>query len=56
MAQQESSEYEIKEGNKEKIRNNMIGCVEIQWPYKGYALAYEDQFFICRDKAINLTY
>lgn len=56
MSQQESSEFEILKGNRNKIKENLIGCVEIQWQYNGFALAYEDQFFICKDKAINITY
>lgn len=56
MGKQESFDEKIFKGYKNKLRNNFIGCVEVQWQYKKHALAYEDMWYIGEQKKIaNIT-
>lgn len=55
LSKQQPTDLRIKRGNKNIIKEGFIGCAEIQWQYKKDALAYEDMFFLGREKAINLS-
>ncbi|MBA7556501.1 hypothetical protein ES705_49211 [subsurface metagenome] len=55
MGKQESFDEKITKGNKNKIRNNLIGCLEIQWQYKKHALAYEDMWYKGDECIANIT-
>lgn len=55
MGKQESFDEKIIKGNKNKIRNNLIGCVEIQWQYKKHALVYEDMWYKRGEGIANIT-
>jgi len=55
MGKQESFDEQIIKGNRNIIRNNIIGCIEIQWQYKNHAIAYEDMWYKGRDGICNIT-
>ena len=56
MGKQESFDEKIFKGHKNKLRNNFIGCIEVQWQYKKHALVYEDMWYIGEQKKIaNIT-
>jgi len=56
MGKQESFDEKIFKGYKNKLRNNFIGCVEVQWQYKKHALVYEDMWYIGEQKKVaNIT-
>jgi len=55
MGKQESFDEKIYKGNKNKIRSNVVGCIEIHWQYKNDALSYEDMWYLGENGVVNLT-
>jgi len=55
MGKQESFDVKIYKGNKNKLTNNIVGCIEIQWQYDKHALVYEDMWYLGENGVVNLT-
>lgn len=55
MGKQESFDVKIYKGNKNKLTNNIVGCIEIQWQYNKHALVYEDMWYLGKNGVVNLT-
>jgi len=55
MGKQESFDEKIIKGNRNKLRTDLIGCIEIQWQYKKHALVYEDMWYKGGDGIANIT-
>lgn len=55
LGKQEAVTLTFDKSNKTVLSVDMIGCVEYQWPYKEYAIGYEDMFLVTGDGALNIT-
>jgi len=55
MGKQESFDVKIYKKNKNKLTNNIVGCIEIQWQYNKHAIAYEDMWYFGENGVVNLT-
>jgi Xaa-Pro aminopeptidase len=55
MGKQESIDVKIYQGNKNKLTNDIVGCIEIHWYYDKHALVYEDMWYLGEDGVVNIT-
>lgn len=55
MGKQESFDVKICKANKNKLTNNVVGCIEIQWQYNKHTIVYEDMWYLGENGVVNLT-
>ena len=52
----ESNSATVAKNDMRVFEEQMIGCIEFQWPYQDTILGVEDMFFIAKEGPINFTY
>lgn len=55
VGKQEPATIGFEMGNRDVLKEGMIGCVEYQWPFYPYAIGVEDMFYIDHRRTINIT-
>ncbi len=55
LGRQEPATLLFEKGNTQTLKQNMVGCVELQWSYNQHSFGIEDSYIVGSDKGINIT-